>query len=150
MLKEVLHIGITVSNMEKSLHFYRDILGLNFVGELVMSGEETDKLFAKECTSARVCYLNGSSSLQSPPIELIEFSEIVEQKKQNLFKTGISEVCFKVENIDAEYERLKKLGVNFLSKPQYFDFAKFGFSKSKAVYFYDTDGIILELIEVIK
>ena len=37
-----MHIGITVSNIEKSIIFYRDILGLTFKGQAVMEGKETD------------------------------------------------------------------------------------------------------------
>ncbi|WP_409240681.1 VOC family protein [Mergibacter septicus] len=32
MLKKVLHIGLTVSNLEKLIIFYRDILGLKYLG----------------------------------------------------------------------------------------------------------------------
>ena len=42
MIGEVMHIGITVSNIEKSIHFYKDILGLTFKGEAVMEGKKTD------------------------------------------------------------------------------------------------------------
>lgn len=30
MVGQVAHIGITVSNIEESIKFYRDVLGLNF------------------------------------------------------------------------------------------------------------------------
>ncbi|WP_409240688.1 VOC family protein [Mergibacter septicus] len=49
--------------------------------------------------------------------------------------------------MDAEYQRLSQLGVEFLSEPQYFDFSHYGCGKCKAVYFKDPDGITLELIE---
>ena len=52
-----------------------------------------------------------------------------------------------MDNIDEEYKRLKELGVKFISEPQYFDLTAQGFGKSKAVYFYEPDNIILELIE---
>ena len=48
MLKEVLHIGVTVSNLDVSIEFYKNILGLSFQGEMLMEGEATDKLFAKK------------------------------------------------------------------------------------------------------
>lgn len=41
MLNEIVHIGITVSDMERSISFYRDILGLEYKGELMMEGPET-------------------------------------------------------------------------------------------------------------
>lgn len=45
MLSEIVHIGITVSDMGRSISFYRDILGLEYKGELMMEGPETDILF---------------------------------------------------------------------------------------------------------
>ena len=150
MLKEVMHIGLTVNDLDKSIEFYRDVLGLDFIGELVMHGNETDILFGKHNASCKVAYLNGNDNIMCPPIELIEFvNKSKEYNRSNLFLPSISEICFRVDNLDAEYKRLVALGVQFLSEPQLFDFTSYGFSKSKAVYFYDINGIILELMETI-
>ena len=150
MLKEILHVGLTVSDMDKSIAFYKDILGLTFMGEIIMEGKETDLLFNMDNVKARVSYLKGSDDLMSPPIELIQFvGNNIIKEKSNLFKTSISEICFKVDDIDKAYNDLLKKGVKFLSEPQYYDFTKYGFSKSKAVYFLDPDEITLELIETV-
>lgn len=148
MFDRVVHIGVTITNMDRSIKFYRDILGLKFEGELVMEGKETDVLFQRENTKVRVAYLNSSKDLQGPPVELLQFiDQDVNMEKSDLFKTSISEICFMVKDIDKTYKRLLSLGVEFLSEPQFFDFTKDGFSKSKAVYFKDPDGIILELMQ---
>ena len=55
----IYHAGLTVSDLDRSIAFYRDILGLKFQGEIFMEGEETDKIFRKENCKARVAYLNG-------------------------------------------------------------------------------------------
>ena len=150
MLKKVLHIGLTVSNLEKSIAFYRDVLGLKYLGQMVMEGEETDKLFNLTNCKAHIAYLNGSDEINCPPIELIQIEGIeIIKNKNDLNHISISEVCFEVTDIEAEYQRLSQLGVEFLSEPQYFDFSNYGFGKSKAVYFKDPDGITLELIESI-
>ena len=73
MVGRIYHIGLTVSDLDRSIAFYRDILGLKFQGEIFMEGEETDKMFRKENCRARVAYLNGSKALEAPPIELIQF-----------------------------------------------------------------------------
>lgn len=151
MLKEILHIGITVSDINKSINFYQNILGLEFKGELLMEGEETELLFGRKNSRARIVYFNGSKELIAPPIELIYFlDKNVEKIENSLFKTSISEICFRVENIDEVYKKLLEKNIEFLSEPQYYDFSKYGFGKSKVVYFKDPDGIILELIENIK
>ncbi len=147
MIREVMHIGITVSNMEKSIHFYKDILELTFKGEAIMEGKETDLLFNMNGVKVKIAYLNGSDNIIAPPIELLQF--INEEAKKNiseLNKISISEICFRVENIDEMYKHLIKNNVECLSGPQYFDFENYGFGRSKALYFRDPDGIILELM----
>ena len=46
--------------MDRSLEFYKNVLGLSYKGEILMKGKETDKLFGKENCKLRVVYLNGS------------------------------------------------------------------------------------------
>lgn len=148
MLNEVMHIGITVSDMERSISFYRDVLGLDYQGELMMEGPETDALFHLSGCKVRVAYLNGSSELFAPPVELIQFlAPGFEVSHPDLQKTSISELCFHCENIDQLYRHLKDHQVECLSEPQSFDFTKYGFGKSRAIYFKDPDGIVLEAIQ---
>lgn len=150
MIKQVVHIGVTVTDIDKSIDFYQNTLGLKFKGEMIMKGEATDKLFNRTDCKVRVAYLNGSEELYAPPIELLQFiSADIKNVVPSFFKTSISEICFHVDDIERTYDKLKAKGVEFISKPQYFDFTDQGFGKSKAVYFKDPDGIILELIEAI-
>lgn len=121
MVGRIYHVGLTVSDLDRSVAFYRDILGLEFQGEIFMEGEETDKMFRKENCKARVAYLNGSKAL--------------------------SEVCFYTDNIDSVYKTLIENHVECLSEPQYFDFRADGFGESRAFYFRDPDGIILEMMQ---
>ena len=73
MVGRIYHVGLTVSDLDKSIAFYRDILGLKYQGEIMMVGEETDKMFQKKNCKARVAYLNGSENIETPPVELIQF-----------------------------------------------------------------------------
>ena len=146
MLKQIAHVGITVSDMEQSIAFYRDVLGLKLVDRMVMEGDSTDRLFGEENMRAELAYLNGGDGMHCPPVELICFTENpAEAYTMNLHATCISEICFQVNSLDEEYRRLKRLGVTFLSKPQNFEL---GGNRSKAVYFRDPDGNILELMEI--
>ncbi len=150
MFSSVAHIGLTVADLDRAVAFYRDILGLAYVGEMTMGGEETARLFQRPGCAARVAYLRTESP-SSPLVELIQFTDCPsEPGMPSLFQTSISELCFQVEDIDGEYERLQALGVTFLSAPQTFDSTKDGFGKSRAVYLYDADRNILELIQSIK
>lgn len=151
MLNEIAHVGITVSNLEESVSFYKDVLGLNLINSMTMEGKETDILFNQTGCVVHLAYLNGSGQLLAPPIELIHFaSGDCRKDRADLYKTSISEICFRVKDIDAVYQSLKEKQVDFLSEPQYFDYTEQGFGKSKAVYFRDPDGVILELIQDIE
>ena len=148
MISDVMHIGLTVLDLDRSVAFYRDVLGLAYQGELVMEGPATDRLFGRPDSRARVAYLSRGTTLNSPPVELIQFTcHHPEQQRTELFRTSISELCFVTDDIQREYERLSALGVEFLSPPQEFDFTSDGFGKSRAVYLRDPDGIILELMQ---
>ena len=150
MLKEVMHIGITVSNIEISINFYKNILGLTLIGEAFMEGKETDALFAMNNCKVKIAYLNGSDNIIAPPIELLQFvtPETIKDEAE-LNKISVSEICFRVDNVEKVYKHLIDNNVECLSEPQEFDFTSYGFSKSKALYFKDPDGIILELMETL-
>ncbi len=151
MVGQIYHVGLTVADMEKTLKFYRDILGLRVQGEILMQGKETDAMFRKPNCKARVVYLNGSEEISAPPVELIQFvGNDVEQTPGDLFRTSISELCFYTDDAQKVYEHLLSHNVECLSAPQEFDFREYGMGKSKAFYFKDPDGIILEIMEPVK
>ena len=85
-----------------------------------------------------------------PPVELIQFvSDEVVRKPADLFTTSISELCFCTDDVDAVYQMLTEQGVDCLSTPQEFDFRQAGFGRSRAFYFRDPDGIILEIMQAL-
>ena len=140
MVGIIYHVGLTVSDLDRSIVFYRDILDLEFQGEIFMEGEETDKMFRRANCKARVAYLNGSKAIESLPVELIQFVDSKIHKEQSdLFTTSISEVCFYTDDIDSVYKHLVDNNVECLSEPQYFDFRADGFGESRAFYFRDPD-----------
>lgn len=148
MLGHIAHIGITVTDMEKSVVFYNKILGLKITGQIEMKGEESDRLFGMKNSLVKLTYLSGTEELMSPPVELIQFVGRETKKLPcSLTQTSISEICFACTDIDKVYEKLQAEGVECLSGPEFFDFSEIGFGKSKAFYFKDPDGIILEVIQ---
>lgn len=38
MLKRILHVGLTVTDLDRSVTFYRDVLGLSYLGKMEMEG----------------------------------------------------------------------------------------------------------------
>ena len=58
MIRQIYHVGLTVSDLDRSVAFYRDVLGLQYQGELLMEGKETEAMFRRENCKARVAYLS--------------------------------------------------------------------------------------------
>ena len=147
MISEITHVGVTVSDIDRSIEFYRDVIGLEYLGRAVMEGKATDLLFAREGCVVDVAYLRRGN-VECPPVELIHFrGTSTEKQDADLFRTSISEICFITDDIWSEYRRMRDLGVEFLSEPQPFDFTREGFGRSLAVYFRDPDGIVMELVQ---
>ena len=48
MIGKIYHVGLTVSDMDRSVAFYRDVLGLQYQGELLMEGKETCLLYTSD------------------------------------------------------------------------------------------------------
>ena len=148
MIKSIVHIGLSVKDLDRSIDFYQNVLDLHLLGGMTMDGQATDTLFQKNQASVKLAYLSPNKDGSGTLVELIQFNQIpLDKSKGDFFKPSISELCFAVEDIHAFYAKLKSLGVDLLSPPQYFDSTDAGFSKSWAFYFRDPDGIILEAIQ---
>ena len=112
MVGRIYHVGLTVSDLDKSIAFYRDILGLKYQGEIMMVGEETDKMFQKKNCKARVAYLNGSENIETPPDVLInyeKYSKKIDSIYNSKFEKEIKPLIVPAVTIEKEEERLGKL-----------------------------------------
>ena len=150
MLGAVAHTGITVRDMEKALRFYRDILGLEVLGDITIAGEEVDTLTRVKQAKLRAVYLRSEEDPQGPPLELLQFVEPrgdTGKPYARLTNPGITEVAFWIKDIEKTYAELRARGVEFYSAPQLFELE--GYGKVKAVYFWDPDGTTLELLQSI-
>jgi catechol 2,3-dioxygenase-like lactoylglutathione lyase family enzyme len=151
MLGAVAHVGITVRDMDKAIAFYRDRLGFKLLGDVIIAGEEADRLTRLKGTKLRAVYVRSEKDLEGPPVELLHFIEPRiggETPYARLTNPGITEIAFWVKDIEKVYEDLSSQGVEFYSPPQLFELE--GYGRVKAVYFWDPDGTTLELLQIVK
>ena len=140
-IKGISHVGISVSNMDQSLKFYRDTLGLTLLGGKTnrFQGELYENIFQLK----DVCGRSAMLSINKMRIELFEFENPRGNKSDSRLPVNhnkINHICFEVHDIQNEYQRLSAAGVYFHCPPQNAGYAK-------ATYGRDPDGNVFELIQ---
>ena len=139
MITGIHHTAISTGDFERALAFYRDLLGFEMVSELNWPAgvELADTITGLEGSAARSVMLRASNT----SIELFEFSSPTPRPgdpKRPVCDHGITHIGLEVDDIDAEYERLKAAGMTFHCPPQ-------DLGASRVTYGRDPDGNVLEL-----
>ena len=80
MITNVRHVGIVVSNLEASLHFYEKLLGFKIVKEMDESGKYMDNISALK--NVRVTTIKMAAP-DSNLIELLYFRSPINMRKQH-------------------------------------------------------------------
>jgi catechol 2,3-dioxygenase-like lactoylglutathione lyase family enzyme len=124
-------ISIPVRDQEKALKFYTEILG--FVKKKDKSLESGDRWITLVSEEAQ----DGIELLLEPAPIHFEPSKVFQDA---LMESGIPYTQFQVESVDAEYERLTKLGVEFSLKPT-------TMGTTRCAVFNDTCGNNIEIDE---
>lgn len=145
-MKGLHHVGITVKDLEASIRFYHDVLGLPFSNEPSpwFEGEELSRGVGVPGAALRqVSLLLGDTTL-----ELLEYrsppSETTRPLRSN--SQGASHVGFLVEDIEATKAELEAKGIEFYGDVNVVDEGVL--AGWRWVYFDDPDGYPLELVEV--
>ena len=139
------HVSVTVSDMERSLAFYRDLLGLKEVERHRLEGEGISKMAGKESAVMEVVRLVAPET-EGIEIDLQHYVE-PEGKVSDVHLGDVrhSHICFGVPNLAQAYEQLSEKGVKFVSEPVSFDLE---WAIVHVVFFEDPDGYVLELMQV--
>ena len=139
------HVSITVSDMNRSLEFYRDLIGLKEVERHLLEGEGISKMAAKDNVVMQVVRLIAPET-EGIEIDLQQYVDgggTVSDAK--LGDVGHSHICFGVPNLADAYATLTQKGVEFVSEPVSFDLE---WAIVHVVFFKDPDGYVLELMQV--
>jgi catechol 2,3-dioxygenase-like lactoylglutathione lyase family enzyme len=145
-MKALHHVGITVKDLDASIRFYHDVLGLPF------SNEPSPWFDAPELGPAvgvpgaglrQVSLLLGDTML-----ELLEYKSPPSDTTQPLQSNniGASHVAFLVDDIHKTVVDLSSKGISFFSDVNVVDEGVL--AGWRWVYFADPDGYPLELVEV--
>jgi catechol 2,3-dioxygenase-like lactoylglutathione lyase family enzyme len=144
MIRSAEPFSFTVSNLEDTLHFFCDLLGLEATPIIDVEDEGVQKIIGMPGASLRI------SNVQIPDKKSIELIEYVKPKGKavdlNTSNPGVAHIAFSVDTIDQMYEDLSKKGVAFVSPPVWAP-GNDGKGRWAVCYLRGPDGITLELIE---
>jgi catechol 2,3-dioxygenase-like lactoylglutathione lyase family enzyme len=137
------HTGIVVTDMEKALAFYRDLLGLKVAKDFTEEGDYIDSVSG--LSGVRV-WMVKLTAKDSSMVELLQYLSHPREARSNarLCDIGCSHIAFTVDDIDREYARLSKRGVRFNCPPH---ISPDGYAK--VTFCHDPDGTSIELVEVL-
>lgn len=145
-LQKIHHAGLIVSDLDRSIYFYHDILGLEFANEPTPWFEGPALEQGVHVPGARlrqVCFWIGESQM-----ELIEYADQPTYNGGPVPNNhrGAAHVCFKVEDIVSKKAELESKGVVFYSDINVVDEGPL--AGWRWCYFSDPDGLALELVEI--
>ena len=140
------HTSRSVGDMDRSLEFYRDLLGLEVLLDTEMSGEMLEREVALEGARLRLVELGTGGETM---LELLQYHAPPSREGGEELRpcdVGAHHVALTVVDIQAAYERLSAAGVEFTCRPQEVDAGYF--AGHRTVYCYDPDYMIVELWQV--
>jgi catechol 2,3-dioxygenase-like lactoylglutathione lyase family enzyme len=138
------HTGITVSNLERSLAFWRDVLGFELSHTARQKGE-----LAQEITGVKGAEIN-LAVLKTPgghKIELLEYLAPADRKRVSLrpCDVGSVHVALLVEDLDALLAQIAASGWKAAGKPQTLNAGPN--AGKRVVYVRDPDGTTIEFMQ---
>jgi catechol 2,3-dioxygenase-like lactoylglutathione lyase family enzyme len=146
MIERANHTGFTVSNVERSIVFYRDLLGMELLSLAERDPGFSEKISGVPGAHMKTAYLKLPDGHQ---LELIQYlsppGATLDARTQNV---GSGHLALNVKDLRKLHAKLKSQGVPFKSDP--LEIPGGPNKGNLAVYCTDPDGITVELIQVRK
>jgi len=140
-LQRLTHVGICVSDLARSLRFYRDLLGFAPEHALDVEGEPTDTLLRLRGTKLHAEYLTRDGVR----IELLQFASppAPARPERPLNQYGLTHLSFRVADLDAVLDGLRAAGERVVEETV----IRFPEWQSAAGFVLDPDGQLIELVQ---
>ena len=137
------HTGLTVSDLDRSVAFFRDVLDCEVTGEDAADAGFMARLTGVAGASARLAFLK----LPGHAVELIEYDGPADKAASTLrpCDPGFAHISFTVDGIEALVAACREHG--FASVRPVLTMADGPAQGTKVVYLRDPDGLTIELIE---
>lgn len=132
------HVGLTVSDLDRAVDFYHELLGLPVIAEFEVAGEAFETGVDVEDASAQFVHLDGGSVR----VELVAYDPAADaQPTPRLNASGATHLGLEVENLDRFYKQLPST-VETLSPPQTTE------TGTRILFVRDPEGNLIEILEL--
>ena len=132
MFRELWNIGVKVKDLEREIDF------LSRVGAAVVLRETL--ALAGQTTEYAILSLAGVRILLFPSV-------LFEGRVGEEVRPGLTHAVYQVDDVDAEFERIKDLGGEVLVEPMY---ASGGFGTRRLAFFRSPGGFVFEVMQVLE
>ena len=142
------HTGITVSNLERSLAFWRDVLGFEFSHSAHQTGERPEQITGVKGADLKLAVLKTPTGHK---IELLEYYAPDNRKKENALRPcdlGHVHIALTVDDLDAVLQRIAASGWTAAGIPQGLTHGPN--AGKRVVYVRDPDGTTIEFMQMPK
>ena len=132
MIKDLWNIGLKVADLDREIAFLRDV-GATLIlrDRLATAGEERDYA---------VLMLGG--------VRMLLFGAVVfEDRVDGGVRPGLTHAVYEVDDLDAEYARIRSLGADVLIEPMSIEA---GFGSRRIAFFRSPGGFVFEIMQVVE
>jgi catechol 2,3-dioxygenase-like lactoylglutathione lyase family enzyme len=140
-LLRLTHIGICVSDLHRSVRFYRDLLGFRHERDLEVAGEPSDTLLRLKDVALKAVYLTRDGVR----IELLRFASppAPAPRARAMNEHGLTHLSFRVADLDETLAALRAASERVLDET-IIRLPDFG---AAACMIVDPDGQLIELVQ---
>ena len=136
------HFGINCLDIEKSLFFYREILGFKVKQDYIDDSPYIGRLTGIDCVSIRMIKLAVNDGFV---IELVShMTHLTRAPSLPVYTPGLSHLALEIENSAQIYQRLVDQGVHVFSEP-----LASADGIAKVFFCSDPDDVRIELVEIL-
>ena len=137
------HTGITVTNLERSLNFWREVLGFELSHRPHQTGKLASEITGVPGAEISIAVLKGYGH----KIELLEYLAPSDRKRVALrpCDVGSLHVAFTVDDLDAVLATIAASGWKAVGKPQLLSAGPN--TGKRVVYVRDPDGTTIEFMQ---
>ena len=139
------HTGITVSNLERSLAFWRDVLGFELSHTAHQTGEMASEITGVAAAEIKLAVVKTPGGRK---IELLEYIAPADRKRHVDFRPcdlGSVHVALNVDDLDAILSAINASGWKAAGKPQTLQSGPN--AGKRVVYVRDPDGTTIEFMQ---